>query len=116
MRQKLTITATTTTTAQAAAGVADTGSRTMTQTVATVVDTTGRRTVNAEIERRGLLGWQCRLVRYSETSSRGGQRDVCSLDPRMGLTPRSARRRAERAARRHPGWAPLLLAQSSSKS
>lgn len=80
----------------------------MTQTVATITDTEGRRTLNAEIERRGWLGWECRLVRYSETSARGGQRDVCSLDPRMGLTPRSALRRAERAARRHPAWAPLL--------
>ena len=80
----------------------------MTQTVATVIDTAGRRTLNAELERRGLIGWQCRLVRYSETSSRGGLRDICSLDPRMGLTAQGARRRAERAARRHPAWAALL--------
>jgi hypothetical protein len=80
----------------------------MTQTVKTIIDDFGRRTVNAEIERRGLIGWQCRLVRYSELSTRGGQRDVCTLEPRMGLTPRGALRRAQRAARRHPAWASLL--------
>ncbi len=80
----------------------------MTQTVKTIIDDFGRRTVNAEIERRGLIGWQCRLVRYSELSSRGGQRDVCTLEPRMGLTPRGALRRAQRAARRHPAWASLF--------
>jgi hypothetical protein len=80
----------------------------MTQTVNTIIDDVGRRTVNAEIERRGLIGWQCRLVRYSELSSRGGQRDVCTLEPRMGLTPRGALRRAQRAAKRHPAWASLL--------
>jgi hypothetical protein len=80
----------------------------MTRTVTTIVDEAGRRTLNAEIERRGLIGWQCRLVRYSELASRGGQRDVAAFEPRLGLTPGAALRRAERAARRHPAWAPLL--------
>jgi hypothetical protein len=80
----------------------------MTETVTTIIDARGRRMVNAEIERRGLIGWQCRLVRYSELSSRGGQRDVSAFEPRMGLTRRGALRRAQRAARRHPAWAPLL--------
>jgi hypothetical protein len=30
----------------------------------------------------------------------------------MGLTPRAALRRAERAAKRHQGWAPLLARAS----
>jgi hypothetical protein len=33
---------------------------------------------------------------------------VCTLEPRMGLTPRGALRRAQRAARRHPAWASLF--------
>jgi hypothetical protein len=80
----------------------------MTHTVKTIVDDVGRRTLNAEIERRGLIGWQCRLVRYTELATRGGQRDVASFEPRLGLTPRAALRRAERAARRHPAWASLF--------
>lgn len=86
----------------------------MTQRVTTIVDEGGRRTLDAELERRGLLGWQCRLVRYSELTSRGGQRDVAAFEPRMGLTPRGALRRARRAARRHPAWAALLEGDSRS--
>lgn len=81
----------------------------MTETVAVITGEAGRSTLNAEMERRGWIGWQCQLVHYREIPSDwGGRRDICAFEPRLGLTPRGARRRAERAARRHPAWAPLL--------